>query len=275
MPRNPIDLNDPARGLPASAVPLNQPIREISPEMAAQMAAEASPSMVASASAVPPEVVAAAQQAQQAAQDRSQQKAKTHPILQALRRDLGVRRVETSNVEIGGHSWTIRSIDSEGQEWAAGLGFTSGSRNQYEGMIVMQKAMGIASVAAIDSVPLYEIVDIAIPSRLLPLQDPNWPPRIIRSQAMEKLWILMRDELLPDVAMQLYNAYTEKIDPKAGVTSSVGDMTAWICSNEDCRFEFVAVPVSKGDKKQPPFCTRCGHAMFENESSEGDALPLP
>jgi hypothetical protein len=280
-----------ARGLPASAVPRTQvtPVDVppgIDPEFIAKIREQTfnGPGGPSDPSAVPPEVtIAANEAAQQADQDRAKQmiadqarkEAPVHPILENLRRDLGIKKVTTEEVEIGGHKWTIRPLDTEDQEWAMSLALTAtGGGGRPESFMTFQRALGVAAVSAIDDVPIYEIMGIKVPPQIT-IDDPNRPPRTIRLESHDRLWVEMRQEMLPDVSLQLNEAYTSKMGPKMNVQSSVTPLQTWICSQEDCRREEVLRPrINEQGNEAAPYCPNCGTEMVM-ESPMGDAAPLP
>lgn len=198
-----------------------------------------------------------------------------HPILGALRRDFGIDAIETTDVEVGGHTWTLGALD------ARELGFITRLADQFaitfsERDIITHGSIAAVAVRAIDGVPTYEVFNVPIEPGLV-IQNDLIPPRHIRMAASMKLFEFLMEESKNGLVRSLFEAYEDKMDDKDEVTSYLNDpdKPRYRYRSPDGS-EFVDFPrVDNNGKELPYFCRNTGAKMVKVSKVVGKRdLPL-
>jgi len=114
-----------------------------------------------------------------------------HPLLTKLEHAFGIKRLKCREDKLGPFRWRFRPADYSSYEWA------SGNVDADEMGSVLQSQLQSVTVcsvlAAIDGVPVYEVMGIDTTGRYIP--DPNYPPQDIRDLASQLLLDWFRAEL--------------------------------------------------------------------------------
>lgn len=199
-----------------------------------------------------------------------------HPTLTALRLDLGIDEIQTVDVDIGGHKWTLSLLPADGLATVNRL-VDMISETITERSVVFEAAVAANAVVAIDSSPTYMVFGIQVPPAVT-IKDHLRPPSPIRRLATARLFDFIFEKSRTQLGSKIYEAYVEKIDQAAAVTSALDDTprVRYKCPEELCGHElFIAPRFRAGTRDQLlPFCQWHAVPMVILKAEVGDASPL-
>jgi hypothetical protein len=157
---------------------------------------------------------------------------KQHPVLTQLREDLGLDTLRPSDVQVGGHRWTLTMLTPGDVAMAARLAEQL-AVGQVERHLVEQAAVVAHAVIAIDQVPTYRVFDVE-PAPGAHITNPLRPPRAVRYIAAGKLYDFIQDEGRTELANKLHDAYMDKADGSGAVGSYLDSRVQFRCGVEGC-----------------------------------------
>lgn len=201
-----------------------------------------------------------------------------HPILTALREDVGLETIEPKDVEIGGHRWTLRVL-SPGELSRASSIADSRSVTLTERELVFHAAVAAHSVIAIDGAPLYQIFGVEAAPGVI-ITDHLRPPRPIRYMAAAALYDFITDNGKTELAKKLKDAYDEECDRDGAVRSYLDaredKKVRFRCQEKGCGFELLIIPQvdTRTGEVKLPFCQYDGSSMPIVAAETETDLPL-
>lgn len=202
---------------------------------------------------------------------------KEHPLLQSLKRDLGVEKISTEDVEVGGYKWTLAMMDATDMAYAHrladALAMTSTERELY-----FKTACASVAVRAVNMVPVYIMFDIKVSGAVA---NPLHPDRNTQLQAAGALFNFL-NSTTPGLPVTLFEAYQERFDSHFELKSYLNDAEhprfRYVCTTNGCTEAIVKWPryVDGTHEHLPYYCSLHGTPMNPSTMVLGDEdLPLP
>jgi hypothetical protein len=148
----------------------------------------------------------------------------TNSILTGLREDFGIDSIPTVDIDINGHIFTMRVLDTASVSTALRFADTL-SMTERENAINLQIALTAFAVFAIDGEPLWKVFSVPIPDvdtvivegERRPIFNPMKPPHGVRSIAASELMEFLSTELSASVLAELWKRYGTEVDPKGSL----------------------------------------------------------
>ena len=197
-----------------------------------------------------------------------------HPVLQKLRRDLGLMAGITQMPElaVGNATWGFVPLDDWGYTFALALSSTV-SDTPLEGSNNFRAAILATACRTIDKVPVHKVFNVEIPVDIEYKinNDPSRIPPLVRRLVAPKIFEFLLFESKGDLPDKLYEAYLEAFKNSEKVESYLDkdryDRVTFKCPK--CDYSIREKPRFAGDKELPFYCKFHGTIM-EAEA----ALPL-
>jgi hypothetical protein len=147
----------------------------------------------------------------------------SNPILLKLREDFGIDNIPLEDVDINGHLFTMRVLDTGSITRALRFADTlSMPGSERENGINLQIAMCSFAVLAIDGEPVWQVFNVPIPKEHSvtvegterPIFAPMDPPTEVRIVGATQLMDFISGQASTSLLNELWKQYREKIDPK-------------------------------------------------------------
>ncbi len=141
--------------------------------------------------------------------------------LSRLREDFGIDKIPLTEVELNGHIFALRVLDTHSVSTAIRFADTL-SMTDRENAINLQIALVSMSVMSIDGDPLYKVFDVTItPDHLVMVEGVNRvsfaplnPPAAIRTTAATQFMEFLNTTASTSLLGALWDAYNADVDPK-------------------------------------------------------------
>jgi hypothetical protein len=145
-------------------------------------------------------------------------------VLNGLRQDFGIDNIPVVPIEINGHVFSMRVLDTAAVSTALRFADTL-SMTERENAINLQMALTSFAIFAIDGEPLWKVFNVQIPDaetvivegERRPIFNPLKPPHGIRMVAASELMEFMSTELSASVLAELWARYGKEVDPKGSL----------------------------------------------------------
>jgi len=145
-------------------------------------------------------------------------------ILTNLREDFGIDNIPVVDIDINGHIFTMKVLDTASVATALRFADTL-SMTERENTINLQIALTAFAVLSIDGEPLWKVFNVPVPDldtvivegERRPIFSPMKPPHGIRTIAASELMEFMSTELSASVLAELWKRYGTDVDPKGSL----------------------------------------------------------
>jgi len=149
--------------------------------------------------------------------------------LNKLREDFGIDSIPLTEVDLNGHIFALRVLDTASVSTAIRFADTL-SMTERENAINLQISLVAMSVMSIDGEPLYKVFDITIPQDQLIMVEgvqrvsfaPLNPPLGIRTTAATQFMEFLNTTASTSLLSALWTAYNEDVDPKGTLEQLLG-----------------------------------------------------
>lgn len=147
-----------------------------------------------------------------------------HPILKRLREDFGIDTIPFEQININGHVFTLRVLDTSSVTSALRFADTL-SVTPRENTINLQIALISFAVLAVDEIPLWQMFNVplgkdervVVEGKERSVFEPMSPPARIRTIAATSFMDFLNSTATASLSEELWKAYNEKVDPKGSL----------------------------------------------------------